>query len=283
VAANGDTFMRSIDGLRSLILARRDFATWGNVPISHEVQPILSQDDKALLQYGSAIVFDNRLLFTAQPTQDNQGVYHPTAVVLNFDPLSSLGKKSPPVYDGFWDGLNVLQYITGLYNGVQRAFAFVLNETLNVIELWEILATDAATDDAGVRIAWNFATGALFKDLDIKGPFDFCQLMDGEVFVDNVLGTVDFQVSYKPDEYAAWVPWYSWSITNTGTKPRSFPRMGLGEPSSTDFNPDTKKNLRFGYTFQFRVAVTGQCRFLGARFKAVPAEQPQFAKPICNS
>lgn len=280
VAANGDTFMRSIDGLRSLILARRDFATWGNVPISHEVNPILSQDNKALLAYGSAIVFDNRLLFTAEPTSSAQGVYHSTAVALNFDPISSLGKKSPPVYDGFWDGINVLQYITGLYNGVQRAFAFVLN--VNKIELWEILSTDAATDDSGTRIRWDFVTGSLFKDLDIKGPFDFCQLADGELFVDNVLGTVNFDVSYKPDEYSDWVEWNSWSITNDTTVPRSFPRMGFGEPSSDDFNPATKKLLRYGYTFQIKVEVSGHCRIVGARLKATPEAQPFFAKPVCN-
>lgn len=280
VAANGDTFMRSIDGLRSLILARRDFATWGNVPISHEVNPILSQDNKALLAYGSAIVFDNRLLFTAEPTSSAQGVYHSTAVALNFDPISSLGKKSPPVYDGFWDGINVLQYITGLYNGVQRAFAFVMN--VNKIELWEILSTDAATDDNGTRIRWDFVTGSLFKDLDIKGPFDFCQLADGELFVDNVLGTVNFDVSYKPDEYSDWVEWHSWSITNDTIVPRSFPRMGFGEPPSDDFNPATKKLLRYGYTFQIKVEVAGHCRIVGARLKATPEAQPFFAKPVCN-
>lgn len=281
--ANGDTFFRSIDGMRTLILARREFATWGNVPISREVQTVLNADNKTLLQYGSAIVFDNRFLMTANPQQGPQGVYHNTTVALNFDPISALNQKSQPVYDGIWNGLNVLQFITGQYQGVQRAFSFVLNTDLNKIELWELLATDAATVDNGTdRITYQYETGSLFKDLDNKGPFDLCQLTDGEVFFDNALGRVDFAVYYKPDEYANWVLWWSWSKTNSTALPVTFPRMGLGEPKTEDCDPNTDRPLRNAYTFQFKFVVTGHCRFLGARFKASPVPQSQFAKPICG-
>ena len=67
---NGDAVFRSIDGIRSLILGRRDFSTWGNVPCSFEVHDILDADNSALLIYGSSTVFDNyAYLITTTPTQ----------------------------------------------------------------------------------------------------------------------------------------------------------------------------------------------------------------------
>ena len=55
VLANGDALFRSVDGLRSLILARRDFDTWGNVPQSREVQPTLDADNSSLLNWEAPV------------------------------------------------------------------------------------------------------------------------------------------------------------------------------------------------------------------------------------
>lgn len=282
-SANGDIIFRSIDGLRSLILARRDFDTWGNVPQSREVQPTLDADDTSLLSWESSVVFDNRYLFTANPTVSPNGVFHPVTIALNFDPVSTLNTKSPTVYDGIWTPFNVLQYVVGQFNGVERCFAFVANIPASKIEIWEMLpSASLVTADNGITpIVQDFATGDLFDEevaTGNKSRFDYCRLADGEISVDQVVGPVTFQTFYKPDQWAEWVPWFSWSV---GGKSTFYTRMGLGEPPNTGCDPINNRPLREGFTFQIRIVMTGSCRLLSARFKAVPAPIPDFAKQAC--
>lgn len=282
--ANGDALFRSVDGLRSLILARRDFDTWGNVPQSREVQETLDADNPGLLNWGSSVVFNNRYLFTANPVSTPNGVYHPVTCVINFDPLSSLNYKAPSVYDGVWTGLNVLQYVTGVFSGVQRCFAFCLNiQTNNTLELWEVLldANSTGEDNGQIPIVMDFSTGAMFNKLQNKTEFDYCQLKDGEIYVDQVTGHLSFQVFYKPDQYANWVPWFSWKVAGASSY---YSRMGFGEPSGAPCDPVLQVPLRQFYTCQVRFVITGpgSCRMLGAKFKAVEVPMPEFAKQYCS-
>lgn len=140
VNSNDDLFYRGSDGsIRSLKLSRQEFANWGQVPCSQEVQSILAADDKSLLQWCSGCNFDNRLLMTTGLVKGPVGVYGTKTAVINFDRISSLAGKAPSVYDGIWDGLNVLQYVTGTFNGVPRCFAFCYDTVLAKITLWELL------------------------------------------------------------------------------------------------------------------------------------------------
>jgi len=287
--ANGDILMRSLDGVRSLVLARREFSTWGNVPQSREVQPLLNLDNTSTLAFGSSITFSNRYLQTATPTSSPCGIFHPNTVVINFDPLSTLNSKSPAAWDGQWTGLNVLQYITGIFSGTQRCFALTVNTTLtpNTIELYEILADGILTKDNNTTpIVMDFSTGDLFKKLQNKTADDFCRLRDGELYVDQVVGPVSFQVFYKPDQFGGgssgnypggWVPWYAWSVDG---KSPFYPRMGFGEPSPNDLDPVINRPLREAFTFQIRLVITGSCRVLSCRVKALYAPTPEFAVPI---
>lgn len=290
VVANGDTLFRSVEGTRSLILGRRDFSTWGNVPISREVDRVLKLDDKALLGYSSAAVFNNRHIMTTTPTTSDQGIYHRGAVVINFDPISTLRGKAPSVYDGFWTGLNVLQYVTGLFDGIERCFAFCLNTTKESIELWEIQKDDDAYLDRGVQpITWGFETPAMLRQEREKSTPEWKTLTDGQIFVDNMLGRVHFQVYYKPDQYPCWTLWHEWDecapeVTEDGdtAKPQYRPGMGLGTPDVTPCNVSTKIPLRNGYYFQFKVVITGHCRFLGMQVKANVAPEPSYAPMTCD-
>lgn len=291
----GDTIFRSIDGIQSLILARRDFDTWGNVPISREVERPLDDDNDTLLAYGSAVTFDNRLLMTASPQADTQGVYHQALIALNADPLSSLSGKSESVYDPTWTGLNVLQLVKGQFSGVERCFAFTLNLTgTHKIELYEILKSKAGKFDNGdTPIVWTAETAVLLREMRGKTQFDLCRLIDGEMSVDSLVGQVDFQVFYKPDSYPCWIPWRSWTVCakdpdpiNPATanyQPGFYPRMGLSEPDPKLCDSFTNRPFREAYFFEFKIIVRGYCRILGMRVKAVTLPQAEFAKPVCDS
>ena len=295
VVENGDLLFRSIDGLRSLILGRRDFNVWGNTPISEEVSDVLRQDDPGLLRFASAIVFDNRLLLTTHPISSDHGVFWKGLVPLNFDPVSSLRGKLPSVYDsGIWNGLNVLSLVMGDFNDVERAFAFVWNDLTSSIEIWEIMKDDYEnladeTGTADVPITWQFDSASLKFGQEDPRSRQLLRLLDGEIQVDDLVGTVCFDVYYKPDQYPTWIPWFSWcecqDTTPVNSQPGFRPRMGLGEPSARVYDPSNNRPLREAYTFQIRIIVRGHCNFIGARFKAVTIPQPSFApqsvRPFC--
>jgi len=286
VNANSDLLCRSTIGIRSLKLARQDFNLWGNVPQSKEVDDLLSRDNPGLLRWGSGIVFDNRYLFTLSPIQDAQGVYHRGMIALNFDPLSSLSGKNPSIYDGLWIGLKMLKLMTGKIGGVSRGFSVTLDDTIG-IGLAEILpnATPEIYDNGTVPI--TLAVEFPPMDFGKKDPRlrSYLRLLDGEVYVDDLRGLVQFEWQYRPDQYPCWTTWFKWSECNLGdltVQPGFRPNMGLGSPSPDPCDPYLNRPLREGYSFSFRLVMSGYCRFLGGRFMAVEIPEPAFSTPQCS-
>ena len=287
---NSDTFFRSDAGLASLILARRDFTGWGNTPISQEMRRVIQLDNTNLLPYGSAINFDNRYLHTVSPNVSGQGVFHVGLIAMNFDTISNLRTKLPPIYDGVWSGVNALQMLSGAINGSNRSFAFTFNVDTNEIELWEFLkeATAAIYDDNTIPILWSFETPVAFNK-DVKRLTQYCRLWNGELYLKEIIGKVDIEVQYRPDFYPCWVSWRKFSLCadkNKDTVQNSQPGyrtpVGLGEPSVDDCEAGNNRPLRNGYFFQFRVVITGHCKFMGMRVAAVSEPQPEFAAPVCD-
>jgi hypothetical protein len=299
VNANGDILFRAVDGIRSLILGRRDFDTWGNVPQSSEMDRVLSLDVQDLLIYSSAVIFDNRLLMTAGPSAvPGHGVFHPGLIALNFDPLSNLRGKAPSVYDGLWTGINTLQLVVGRFAATERAFSFTYNLATSQIELYEIGTTpvdvfatvewptpDEIYDNGTTPIIWALESPVVFK----SGPNaarQFLRLVDGEIVIDNLVSTVNFAVYYKPDQYPCWTLWFSWAEcaakTSDRSKPQFRPRMGLGEPDSHPCDLSTNRPMREGFNFQTKLIIQGHCRILGQNYKAVTLPLPSFAKQSCN-
>jgi hypothetical protein len=298
--ANGDMLYRAKDGIRSLILGRRDFATWGNTPVSREMNYVLERDDQTLLGYSSAIVFDNRLLMTASPVFTQQGTYHRGLIALDFDVISSMRGKAPSVYDGLWTGLQTLQLLTGQFSARPRAFAFLLNGTAPTatVDLWELLATtdEAIVDDGAVPVLWELHTPELFKDVS-RFPLDRKRLLDGEVTIGTVRGRLDIAVWWRSDEYPCWVPWHNWSVcaldkdcsvdgdtlclTLNNFKSQYRQRMGFGEPAKT-CDPITDKPYREGRTFQVRIMLQGHARLRDLKVAAVLVPEQSFAHVICT-
>lgn len=279
--ANSDTLMRAVDGLRSVILGRRDYQTWGNVPQSQEVEPLIAADIANLLKYESATVFDNRFLIGYSPVQHAQGVYCPKFIALNFDPISSLAGKAPSTYDGSWTGMNSLKLIKGSFDETERCFSFCLDSTLSKIKLTELLPSSTSlVEDDGVPITWEMESACLFNQDKDPRDRDLIRLLNGECFIDRLVGTVLFETFYKPDQWPDWVPWFTWTETYNPTLRNPFrPRMGMGEPNPNPMDEGTNRPLREAYTFQHRVRITGSCRYKGARFTGVTVSQPPFALP----
>jgi len=285
IVCNGDLIFRAVDGIRSLIMAKREFYSWGNTPISFEMSRVINADNISLLSYASAAQFDNRLLMTAQPVAGNLGVYHSGLIALNFDPISSIQGKSASVYDGLWNGINVLQIIEGQFSGVHRCFAFTYSIELNKIQLVEILK-NGYLDNGTDAIVQSFETPVLFRQANGKGFFDLLNLEDGEFYVSDIQpnSTIHFKIEYRPDFSSVWFPWHEFDLTNPSATTISYgARLGLGSPTSSNCNTVNQTNANNGRWFQLRFTITGHCVFKGVKLASSGQPQSTFAKPICNT
>lgn len=283
INVNSDTHMRAVDGIRSVKLARRDFENWSNTPISFELSRFLPADDVRLLRYGSSIFFDNRTITTVSPEATDRGVIHKGWAVLNTDPVTTVRNKENPCWDGLWTAVDTLQLIVGEFNEKIRAFAFVLNRAnQNQFELWEILTTEESVFDnngGDIPIRLEAECPPIFRPEQNAKPMPL-RLMNGELFIDDLIGRADIEVYFKPDSWNCWERWKTFSICNDPANPRPGyrPRVGLGEPPDT-CEPVNDKPFREGFFWQIKLVITGYCSVKYMRFKAISIPAVEFAPP----
>ncbi len=299
IVVNGDLMFRATDGIRSLIMARRDFNSWGNAPISYEMKRVIDGDNAQGLPWCSASQFDNRMMMTSSPASGDCGNYFQSLISLNLDPVSSLQGKSSSVYDGMWTGLNILQFVDGMFNGVRRCFAFTYspedtgfkdangNPIYGKIKLYEILKQNQDRfDDSTIPITWSFETPMFFRSAEGKGFFDLIKLENGEFYVSDIKAgdKVSFKVEYRPDFSQCWYPWHEFSVCNSNdsTVPAYGARLGLGSPDGDVCNDVNSARSNIGRWFQLRFTISGHCVFKGAKIAASLQTETAFAKPICS-
>lgn len=292
INVNGDIWYRAQDGMRSFQVLRRDFGTWTNTALSHEVKRAIEHDTQDLLGWSSGALFNSRLLTTCSPYSDyDYGIIHRGLIVLDFNPSTNLGdRESPPVWDGTWCGLKILQIISAIFDGIERCFIIALGSE-NEIELWEV-TRDAVYDNDG--------TDDLLIEWQIEGPSftwedkanSLKQLEFADIFYDLLQDEVTFNVTYRPDQEPAWQSWHSWiscAVSETcdaevdpatgcapappTLQPQYRVRHRLPVPADT-CDDVTMKPYRRGYEFQPRLVITGPCRIQKLRFWAsdVPEE-----------
>jgi hypothetical protein len=271
VTVNGDVWYRAEDGIRSFILARRDFGQWGNTPSSAEMNRVIDLDTRFMLDMSSAAVFDNRFLCTVSPfSVQGHGVAHRGLAVLDFDILSRMHGAEPPAWEGIWTGVNVLQLVTGRFAGRERAFAFVLNGAQQ-IELWELSRNYPFDYGEGgdTRIEWSVE----LKAMDFDTPFSQKALEYGEIWVDELSGKINVSAEWRPDEYPKWLEWHGgWdenavrhqsmlSLLQRRATPRAQYRAKMKLPNP-DYLPDdiSDTDLRNFFTIQPRIQIVGRCR-----------------------
>jgi hypothetical protein len=292
VNVNGDVWYRAQDGIRSYQVARRDFGTWTNTALSHEVSKGLDGDSRDLLRWSSGALFDGRLLTTCAPYSNyDYGTIHRGFVVLDFSPNSSLGdRESSPVWEGQWSGLPILQVVSAVFGGIERCFILALSAD-NEVELYEVTRSGLFDDDGESEklIQWQIEGPSMtWED---KGN-SLKQLEFGDVFYDLIQDEVTFNVTYRPDQEPNYQPWHSWTSCavsqtcdsevnpDTGCAPAPATlgpqyrvRHRLPVPAD-ECDTITRKPYRRGYEFQPRLVITGPCRLQRFRFWAsdVPEE-----------
>lgn len=292
VPVNGDIFYRSIDGIRSFVVATRNFGQWGNTPISSEVAATLSTDQDDLLPWASGVLWDNRLIMTCQPVWDEAGIYHESLVVLNFDLVGSITERVPPAWEDLWDGLKFLNVFTMTISGRVRCFVLTLSSD-DGLDIWELSKEDTKDrwNENSKRIKWSFDTASYRFD----SPFNKKRLVTADLFVDELRGCVKFDAAWKPDGHPTFVDWHTWSeqqspssicdpsygcLSMECVSPTYRPKMRLPKPPST-CNDALGSPLYDFYELQMRLEITGFCRLRQLRIHAEEVSEPPFGE--CRS
>lgn len=297
VPVNGDVFLQSPPNgdIRSFALALRYFHQWGNVPISRNMNRVLRFNDRALLSFGSGIEFDNRLFQTVLPfVIPGVGVGHKGIMVLDFDLISSFEEKLPPAWEGMYEGLDFLQLFSGDFGGLQRAFAVVHSRKTRQIEVWEMTQFDRFDSQVGLdgeRVRWYFETPAY----TFRNPMALKQLETCELWIDKLLGTVEFELYYRPDSYACWIFWHAWKectakdCSEDLTAQICYPTQPYCESfkaTKTVAKPPavcidaSKRPSDWGYQFQVRLVIKGWCRVRGVLLHALPRDKRPFENMV---
>lgn len=280
VNVNGDLWYRAADGIRSFMVARRDHGTWVNTPLSREVERILNRDDPHLMNFASAVDFDNRLLCTVSPYRATEtdatehGVAWRGLVALDFKSVSSMFDRTQPVWDGGWNGIQILQILKVDCYGVERCFLFALNSDYE-ITLWE-LSKERRFDNMDTPIQWFIESRALgFLD---RSEF-LKELQRTERWLDKVQGTVTMDIKYRPDGFWGWIDLDSGSVCATtgvcslaACSPPLFPQLEyrprkLSAAPENDCEECVDKVYKNGFQFQFKITLTGGAVL--RRFRAV--------------
>lgn len=272
---NSDIFYRSPGGVYSFYLAMREFTnSWGSTPISTEMDRVLPFDDPLLLKWGSMIQFDNRLLFTLQPLPTLENAYHRGLGVLDFNLISSMRQKAPPVYEGIWTGFQPVLLFKGKIGGKERAFSWARN-AYGLNELWEFAKT-SGFDNADSRVPSFYETRSMYGQGPAASPLTLKRIESAEIWADQIQGEVDFVLYYRPDQYPCWVEWGRAQevcsdyenchdpenvlcLTPGVKRPTFKTRLNFGQPLDEDMVLDDKP-ARTGYEFQLRLDWTGHAR-----------------------
>lgn len=298
VAVNGDLFYQAFEpSIRSLLTAVRNFGDgqWGNTPISQNEERALQFNDRALMKFSSGIEFNNRILMAVLPklADDGVNVIHQGILPLDFDIVTNLEEKKKPVWEGIWDGLQILQLFTGDFGGRQRSFAANVSDIDGSLNIWE-LTVDQRFQNGDNRVTW-FVEFPAYTWSTSGYEYRLKQLEGGELWVDKVFGTVDMDFYYRGDADPCWRFWFhhqicagrcedeldflsgypcdqhreGYQFTVAFPKPRAVCNQVHVRPSTQ------------AYQFQVRAQIKGWCRLRGMLLHAIPVLKPQYKNMAC--
>lgn len=298
VSVNQDLYWRdSNGGIRSIRNALADESGPGSAPISREVSRLTDYDSQQLLGFCSGVYHSNRLLMTSSPyLLPNGGVGWRDLISLDFAPLSTMGGKSQPAYNGKWNGLPIVKLVGGQFLGKNRAFAFTTDAEGNN-QLWEFETGDR--DDLEINCTDGTADSNTdprpitcyieYPRRDFGEPKRRKRLTRCDVWLSSIDGEVDLKVYWRSDNWQKWTLWDEAitcaKTTDSATNAPHTWKMLLGQerPQFKTFsipesdNDVTKHQRDVGFEFQVRLVWTGKCRIHRMMLNADVLEDPDYA------
>lgn len=301
VRINGDLIYQSLDpAIRSFFMSLRYFGTWGNSPISNNVNRILDLQNRGLMHVSSGCEFGNRVYETVLPVETPVGIAFKSIAVLDLDPISTLQDQKPPAWDGASEGLQVLQVFSGDFGGLERMFLVVYSEKDNAIEVWEQSSFERFNQD-DVRTTWWFETPTLdWSEYppNMGGGIRELKELDGlDIYMDRIFGDVLVHVEYRPDSDPCFYDWGTFKTCAARTScedllnPSCYPTeernelylnpISLPKPKANKCQIGNKRPTTWAGSFQLRVTVKGWARIRRMDLHALHKDQTPFPKQKC--
>lgn len=305
VKVNGDMFFQSPPNgdVRSIQATLRYQQQWGYVPLSNNINRLTAVNNRSLLSGATGINFDNRLLMSALPVMTPSGIAHKALSSLDFDIISTLEERRPPAWEGAWDfsgGPFIMDLFSGDFGGRQRAFAVVWSDQRQAIEVWEI-RPDILFDSGENRITREIE----FPSFTFNDVRQLKDLETGVLWLENIRGTVNLELFYRPDGFGCWYPWFADKVCaakncaeqvdnpclDTGYPLPDFCSLDgipirFPVPVSPPGTPNATGNYRpanIGYSFQLKLRVKGACDVRGVVLYSKPRFETSFYGISLNS
>lgn len=277
---NGDIFFRSREGngIRSYRNARAEFNSFGQTPISAEMDPVFDKEDLTKLSRVSMIHFDDRLLMTCKPaTVDGRLIYR-GVTAMDFRPVSSNSGKGYAIYDGVWGGLQIVTLVTGVFNDTPRAFALCYHgDDIDQHQLWEITKDEKQDKNSYIGNEYRLIRSlVLTRAYDFKVPYSEKKLIHGDLWFSEVGGwsqekkKFEADLKFRPDSNPNWTDWGNWELcfsednpNDPGDDPRALrgyaPQLRAVVPE-VSINGFTDRTIGRGYDFKMRVEWRGRAK-----------------------
>ncbi len=301
LSINGDFLYQSLDpAIRSFTMAVRYFKTWGQTPVSNEINRILQFNDRSLMRFSPGAEFQSRMYQGLLPVQTAAGVACQAVGVLDFDPVSTMKDQKPPTWDGVHEGLDVLQLFSGNFGGRERMFAVVHSRLDGSIMVWE---NDPASkfENGDNRVTWRIEFPAFdwsgYSRKDGGGPMEMKKLDGFDLWLDKIFGTVDITLQYRVDQDPCVYNWSAKQIcaarscAEDPTNPCAYPiapmreqdriPITFGPPVNAPCGNSSGRPVNFGFTFQPILTIKGWCRVRGYHLHALPKQTSPFFGKLC--
>lgn len=213
VNVNSDLIFLSGEGkVHALSTARNDAKTWGNVPISREVENWLKFWDPSLRKYAFLQYFNNRIYVSANPyrvrtfTINNVPVndyVHGGMVTLNINTIASLHSEATPVWDGLWTGMRPMDM--ALTNN--RAF-IIGKDVNNENHIWEVIPNQTydVVNNKALNIDSQVETREYFASSRFTNKYEQSITMP----VQNVEGDLKVFIYRRPSHAVTFKLWKAW-------------------------------------------------------------------------
>lgn len=280
-AVNQDLYFLAYDGIRSLRNTFSDQQDEGNTPISREVARIMDYDTDRWKKFQSGVYFNNRYILGGNPfvqyaptdveERPTYNIVCNTMISLDFAPIASMGKEFGKSFDGEWTGIHVMQYVSGTFLGKNRLFAFA-TDNFGGIQLFEIVDTANFDEFYGRK---RIPCSLEFRSMDGQSPYDYKTLWSFEFWMSNIIGNLDWELFYRPDNSPCWNTWQTGgtcfkfedcdppaACQNTASyQPGYITKFITKKPSQGPCQSWVGRNPNHGTEFQIRFDWTGQATF----------------------
>jgi len=169
----------------------------------------------------------------------------------------------------------------------------VYSRKTNDIQIWEI--TNDQRFDAGDR---RIEMTIEFPSFTGKSAFELKELESARIWIDKMLGTVEFTAYYRPDQWPCYIFWHQWKQctakdctqdpdANQPCYPaqpycESFePDMCLPKPPQVCLFKNRKTPSNQAYSFQVKLVIKGWARVRGFMVDMLPKSEPPFNGLVC--